>query len=96
MTKAKFKGLLNKYSTIINVMKGTKTNAFLHVIVKKGGSTMPTTKELLLDFIQYQKDFNNQQKEFNTKIESKVDILESKVDSNSSMIKQAHPELFNK
>ena len=96
MTKSKLKSELNKSSTIIKVTKETKFKTFLEVIVKKGGSKMATTKELLLDFIQYQKEFNNEQKEFNIKIESKVDNLESKVNLNTKMIKQAHPELFNK
>ena len=48
----------------------------------------PTMKDILVQFIKDQTEFNKNQTKFNQRIESKVD-------NNTTMIQQAHPELFN-
>lgn len=87
MTKSKLKREINKPSTIIKVTKETKDEVILKVIIQKGGTSMPTTKEILLEYIQYQTEFNREQTQFNKRIETKVD-------NNTEMIKEAHPDLF--
>ena len=65
MTKSKLKREINKPSTIIKVTKETKDEVILKVIIQKGGTSMPTTKEILLEYIQYQTNFNEKQEMFN-------------------------------
>ena len=88
MKKSQLKNHWNKASTIIKIMKETKDRILLQVSIRKRECPMPSTKEMLLDFINEQRSFNDEQRSFNSRIESKVD-------ANSKMIKQAHPELFN-
>ena len=103
MTKSTLKSVLNKASTIIKVTKETKDKIILQVSVDKRKVPMASTKEILLDFIKEQRTFNseqvifnNEQRTFNAE-QKKFNVkIESKVDANTNMIKQAHPDLFNK
>ncbi|MCK5806882.1 MAG: hypothetical protein KAG91_00630 [Mycoplasmataceae bacterium] len=94
MTKSKLKREINKPSTIIKVTKETKDEVILKVIIQKGGTSMPTTKEILLEYIQYQTNFNEKQEVFNNNQTEFNKRIEAKVDNNTEMIKEAHPDLF--